>query len=108
MQIHCSLQMYMQKFQLKGERFGGGGGYFGRGRRGGFRGGISRQGDTCFKCGGTGHWAINCKGRGSKYQLMQTALTDHWLLGCTYNGICLKYTCGFYEDNLSLKTFLGT
>ncbi|KAM3596914.1 uncharacterized protein V6R79_022830 [Siganus canaliculatus] len=55
-------QLYMQKFQLKGERFGGGGGYFGRGRRGGFRGGFNRQGDTCFRCGGTGHWAMNCKG----------------------------------------------
>ncbi|XP_077955551.1 ATP-dependent DNA helicase Q4 isoform X1 [Gasterosteus aculeatus] len=55
-------QMYMQKFQLKGEPFGGGGGFFGRGRRGGFRGGISRQGDTCFKCGGTGHWSMDCKG----------------------------------------------
>ncbi|MEQ2168243.1 hypothetical protein GOODEAATRI_012354, partial [Goodea atripinnis] len=55
--------LYMQKFQLKGERFGGGGGYFGRGRRGGFRGGLSRQGDTCYKCGGTGHWAVECKGR---------------------------------------------
>uniref|UniRef100_A0A3Q3A9Z9 DNA 3'-5' helicase n=1 Tax=Kryptolebias marmoratus TaxID=37003 RepID=A0A3Q3A9Z9_KRYMA len=52
-------QLYMQKFQLKGERFGGGGGHFGRGRRGGFRGGLSRQGDTCFKCGGTGHWAMD-------------------------------------------------
>ncbi|XP_041665319.1 ATP-dependent DNA helicase Q4 isoform X2 [Cheilinus undulatus] len=56
-------QLYMQKFQLKGERFGGGGGFFGRGRRGGFRGGFNRQGDTCYKCGGTGHWAIDCKGR---------------------------------------------
>ncbi|XP_035536790.1 LOW QUALITY PROTEIN: ATP-dependent DNA helicase Q4 [Morone saxatilis] len=59
-------QLYMQKFQLKGERFGGGGGYFGRGRgggfRGGFRGGFNRQGDTCYKCGGTGHWALECKG----------------------------------------------
>uniref|UniRef100_A0A4W6C9A0 DNA 3'-5' helicase n=1 Tax=Lates calcarifer TaxID=8187 RepID=A0A4W6C9A0_LATCA len=62
-------QLYMQKFQLKGERFGGGGGYFGRGRRGGFRGGLSRQGDTCYKCGGTGHWAIDCKGREEPFEL---------------------------------------
>ncbi|XP_054620170.1 ATP-dependent DNA helicase Q4 [Dunckerocampus dactyliophorus] len=55
-------QLYMQKFQLKGEHFGGGGGHFGRGRRGGFRGGHSRLSDTCYKCGGTGHWAIDCKG----------------------------------------------
>nr|XP_057903009.1 ATP-dependent DNA helicase Q4 isoform X2 [Doryrhamphus excisus] len=55
-------QLYMQKFQLKGERFGGGGGHFGRGRRGGFRGGHSRPSDTCYKCGATGHWAIHCKG----------------------------------------------
>lgn len=54
--------MYMQKFQLKGERFGGAGGFSGRGRRGGFRGGFNRQGDTCYKCGGTGHWAFDCKG----------------------------------------------
>uniref|UniRef100_A0A7N8XHS8 DNA 3'-5' helicase n=1 Tax=Mastacembelus armatus TaxID=205130 RepID=A0A7N8XHS8_9TELE len=33
--------------------------------RGGFRGGLSRQGDTCYRCGGTGHWAINCKGLGN-------------------------------------------
>ncbi|XP_029298312.1 LOW QUALITY PROTEIN: ATP-dependent DNA helicase Q4 [Cottoperca gobio] len=53
-------QIYMEKFQLKGERFGGNGG--GGFRGGGFRGGLSRQGDTCYKCGGTGHWAMNCKG----------------------------------------------
>uniref|UniRef100_H3C0F9 ATP-dependent DNA helicase Q4 n=1 Tax=Tetraodon nigroviridis TaxID=99883 RepID=H3C0F9_TETNG len=43
-------QLYMEKFQLKGERFGGGGRHFGR------------PGDTCYKCGGTGHWAMHCKG----------------------------------------------
>ncbi|XP_041759672.1 ATP-dependent DNA helicase Q4 [Coregonus clupeaformis] len=63
-------QLTMEKFQLKGERFGGPdsrfrGGFSRRGR-GGFRGGFggfNRPGDTCFKCGGTGHWAMNCKGR---------------------------------------------
>ncbi|XP_007564958.1 ATP-dependent DNA helicase Q4 isoform X1 [Poecilia formosa] len=55
-------QLYMQKFQLKGERFGGGGGFFGRGRRGGFRGAPSRQSDTCYRCGGSGHWAVDCRG----------------------------------------------
>ncbi|KAK5854998.1 hypothetical protein PBY51_005140 [Eleginops maclovinus] len=63
-------QIYMEKFQLKGERFGGhgflsrgrGGGFRGGGFRGGFRGGMNQSGDTCYKCGGTGHWAINCKG----------------------------------------------
>ncbi|KAK1880138.1 ATP-dependent DNA helicase Q4 [Dissostichus eleginoides] len=63
-------QIYMEKFQLKGERFGGhgflsrggGGGFRGGGYRGGFRGGMNQSGDTCYKCGGTGHWAIHCKG----------------------------------------------
>lgn len=68
--------MYMQKFQLKGERFGGGGGYFGRGRRGGFRGSLSRQGDTCYKCGATGHWAINCPGRGETQTRGQTSVDE--------------------------------
>ncbi|CDQ85432.1 unnamed protein product [Oncorhynchus mykiss] len=26
-------------------------------------GGFKRPGDSCFKCGGIGHWAMNCKGR---------------------------------------------
>ncbi|XP_054910029.1 ATP-dependent DNA helicase Q4 isoform X2 [Poeciliopsis prolifica] len=53
-------QLYMQKFQLKGERFGGG--FLGRGRRGRFRGAASRQSDTCYRCGGSGHWAVDCRG----------------------------------------------
>ncbi|XP_060798588.1 ATP-dependent DNA helicase Q4 isoform X2 [Neoarius graeffei] len=48
-------QMYARKFQLKGERFGGGRG------RGSFRG-FNRQGDVCYRCGGTGHWARDCHG----------------------------------------------
>uniref|UniRef100_A0A8C4T3C3 DNA 3'-5' helicase n=1 Tax=Erpetoichthys calabaricus TaxID=27687 RepID=A0A8C4T3C3_ERPCA len=53
-------KMYMHKFQLKGERFGGAG--RGRGR------GFVSSSEICFRCGGTGHWARDCKGRG-KYCL---------------------------------------
>ncbi|XP_067416206.1 ATP-dependent DNA helicase Q4 [Emydura macquarii macquarii] len=45
-------QVWKQKWQKKGEWFGGGGKCFDRGS------------DTCFRCGGTGHWASECKGRG--------------------------------------------
>uniref|UniRef100_A0A8C3TA23 DNA 3'-5' helicase n=1 Tax=Chelydra serpentina TaxID=8475 RepID=A0A8C3TA23_CHESE len=45
------LQVWKQKWQKKGEWFGGGGRCFDRGS------------DTCFRCGGTGHWASECKGR---------------------------------------------
>ncbi|XP_072364116.1 ATP-dependent DNA helicase Q4 [Scyliorhinus torazame] len=45
-------QAWKQKLQMKGERFGGGGGRF------------NRSGDTCFRCGATGHWAKNCRGKG--------------------------------------------
>uniref|UniRef100_A0A8C6S3Z8 DNA 3'-5' helicase n=1 Tax=Neogobius melanostomus TaxID=47308 RepID=A0A8C6S3Z8_9GOBI len=70
-------QMYMEKFQLKGERFGGGRGFF-RGRRGGFRGSLSRQGDTCYKCGGTGHWAMDCKGRGNdEFSVSENSTQDN-------------------------------
>nr|XP_014354024.1 PREDICTED: ATP-dependent DNA helicase Q4 [Latimeria chalumnae] len=46
-------QVWKQKWRMKGERFGGGG-----------NGKFNRSSDTCFKCGGTGHWAQDCRGRG--------------------------------------------
>uniref|UniRef100_A0A674I039 DNA 3'-5' helicase n=1 Tax=Terrapene triunguis TaxID=2587831 RepID=A0A674I039_9SAUR len=48
-------QVWKQKWQKKGEWFGGGGRCFDRGS------------DTCFRCGGTGHWASECKGTGKGF-----------------------------------------
>uniref|UniRef100_A0A8C3J9C8 DNA 3'-5' helicase n=1 Tax=Calidris pygmaea TaxID=425635 RepID=A0A8C3J9C8_9CHAR len=45
-------QVWKQKWQKKAESFGGGGGS------------LERSGDVCFRCGGTGHWASTCRGRG--------------------------------------------
>nr|XP_013800584.1 PREDICTED: ATP-dependent DNA helicase Q4 [Apteryx mantelli mantelli] len=45
-------QVWKQKWQKKGEQFGGGGGS------------LDRSSDVCFRCGGTGHWASACGGRG--------------------------------------------
>ncbi|XP_053099759.1 ATP-dependent DNA helicase Q4 isoform X2 [Hemicordylus capensis] len=45
-------QVWKQKWQKKGEQFGGGGGRH-----------LDRGSDICFRCGGLGHWASQCKGR---------------------------------------------
>ncbi|XP_064364024.1 ATP-dependent DNA helicase Q4 isoform X3 [Dromaius novaehollandiae] len=45
-------QVWKQKWQKKGEHFGGG------------SRSLDRSSDVCFRCGGTGHWASACKGRG--------------------------------------------
>uniref|UniRef100_H9GGL3 DNA 3'-5' helicase n=1 Tax=Anolis carolinensis TaxID=28377 RepID=H9GGL3_ANOCA len=52
---HLRKQVWKQKWQKKGELFGGGGG---GGRI------LGRSSDTCFRCGEVGHWASQCKGKG--------------------------------------------
>ncbi|KAG8134056.1 hypothetical protein E2320_011793 [Naja naja] len=43
--------VWKQKWQKKGQQFGGGGRL------------MDRSSDTCFKCGGRGHWSSQCKDR---------------------------------------------
>ncbi|XP_038615914.1 ATP-dependent DNA helicase Q4 [Tachyglossus aculeatus] len=46
-------QVWKQKWQKKGQQFGGGGSPSGRGND-----------DACFRCGERGHWAARCRRRG--------------------------------------------
>ncbi|XP_058032506.1 ATP-dependent DNA helicase Q4 isoform X2 [Ahaetulla prasina] len=48
---HLRKQVWKQKWQKKGHEFGGGGRL------------VDRSSDTCFKCGGRGHWSSQCKDR---------------------------------------------
>nr|XP_008120225.1 PREDICTED: ATP-dependent DNA helicase Q4 [Anolis carolinensis] len=57
---HLRKQVWKQKWQKKGELFGGGGG---GGRI------LGRSSDTCFRCGEVGHWASQCKGKAASQSL---------------------------------------
>uniref|UniRef100_F7FCZ1 DNA 3'-5' helicase n=1 Tax=Ornithorhynchus anatinus TaxID=9258 RepID=F7FCZ1_ORNAN len=50
---HLRKQVWKQKWQKKGQQFGGGGSH------------GSHENDTCFRCGGRGHWAAQCRRRGA-------------------------------------------
>ncbi|XP_074880211.1 ATP-dependent DNA helicase Q4 [Buteo buteo] len=54
-------QVWKQKWKKKAEQFGGG------------SGSIDRSSDVCFRCGGTGHWASACQGRGTHFPPAETA-----------------------------------
>lgn len=56
---HLRKQKWKQKYLKKGEQFGGGGRHF------------NRSSDTCFRCGETGHWASDCKGKAAAPLLPQ-------------------------------------
>ncbi|XP_056409069.1 ATP-dependent DNA helicase Q4 isoform X3 [Hyla sarda] len=57
-------QMWKQKWQKKGEQFGGGGSHF------------NRSEDICFRCNQPGHWASQCPGKGITVPLQSDVIPD--------------------------------
>ncbi|XP_073419197.1 ATP-dependent DNA helicase Q4 isoform X3 [Dendrobates tinctorius] len=87
-------QMWKQKWQKKGEQFGGGGRPF------------SRNEDNCFRCGQLGHWASQCPGRGVPLPRESDATVEEEdIVLPTLEEVALKTNTQLQpEPDLSIKT----